>query len=164
MLFRSSMLIQLPAPRPRVDRKPKVQHSRPQGVRRPRSRKCDVSCCPSSSSPQANEDDSPLIVDNTFGAGGYIVRPIEHGADIVLHSATKWIGGHGTTIAGVGAFYLSSFQSTSLNVEMSQSSIRASSTGRRRESSLDSRSRARGTTDCASRKRLDLSPLQFGSA
>jgi len=40
-------------------------------------------------------------VDNTFGAGGYIVRPIEHGADIVFHSATKWIGGHGTTIAGV---------------------------------------------------------------
>ncbi|KAL8283640.1 hypothetical protein RQP46_005435 [Phenoliferia psychrophenolica] len=42
-----------------------------------------------------------MIVDNTFGAGGYIVRPIEHGADIVVHSATKWIGGHGTTIAGV---------------------------------------------------------------
>ena len=32
---------------------------------------------------------------------GYLVRPIEHGADIVVHSATKWIGGHGTTIAGV---------------------------------------------------------------
>lgn len=43
----------------------------------------------------------PLIVDNTFGMGGYIIRPIEHGADIVLHSATKWIGGHGTTIGGV---------------------------------------------------------------
>jgi O-acetylhomoserine/O-acetylserine sulfhydrylase len=43
----------------------------------------------------------PLVVDNTFGAGGYFVRPIEHGADIVVHSATKWIGGHGTTIAGV---------------------------------------------------------------
>ena len=42
-----------------------------------------------------------LQVDNTFGAGGYFVRPIEHGADIVVHSATKWIGGHGTTIAGV---------------------------------------------------------------
>lgn len=40
-------------------------------------------------------------VDNTFGAGGYLVRPIEHGADIVVHSATKWIGGHGTTLAGV---------------------------------------------------------------
>jgi O-acetylhomoserine/O-acetylserine sulfhydrylase len=40
-------------------------------------------------------------VDNTFGAGGYFVRPIEHGADIVVHSATKWIGGHGTTIGGV---------------------------------------------------------------
>ncbi|KAG8961510.1 Homocysteine synthase [Tulasnella sp. 419] len=43
----------------------------------------------------------PLIVDNTFGCGGYIIRPIEYGADIVVHSATKWIGGHGTTIAGV---------------------------------------------------------------
>ncbi|KAF8530072.1 O-acetylhomoserine ami [Hysterangium stoloniferum] len=43
----------------------------------------------------------PLIVDNTFGCGGYIIRPIEHGADIIVHSATKWIGGHGQTIAGV---------------------------------------------------------------
>ncbi len=43
----------------------------------------------------------PLIVDNTFGAGGYLCRPIDHGADIVVHSATKWIGGHGTSIGGV---------------------------------------------------------------
>jgi len=43
----------------------------------------------------------PLVVDNTFGAGGYTCRPIEHGADIVVESATKWIGGHGTTIGGV---------------------------------------------------------------
>ncbi|KIH91545.1 hypothetical protein SPBR_01660 [Sporothrix brasiliensis 5110] len=43
----------------------------------------------------------PVVVDNTFGAGGYFVRPIDHGADIVLHSATKWIGGHGTTIGGI---------------------------------------------------------------
>jgi len=43
----------------------------------------------------------PLVVDNTFGQGGYVVRPIEHGADIVTHSATKWIGGHGTSIGGV---------------------------------------------------------------
>ncbi|NUQ81605.1 MAG: O-acetylhomoserine aminocarboxypropyltransferase/cysteine synthase [Bacteroidetes bacterium] len=43
----------------------------------------------------------PLIVDNTFGAGGYFVRPIDHGADVVVHSATKWIGGHGTSIGGV---------------------------------------------------------------
>ena len=42
-----------------------------------------------------------IQVDNTFGAGGYYCRPIDHGADIVLHSATKWIGGHGTTIGGV---------------------------------------------------------------
>lgn len=43
----------------------------------------------------------PLIVDNTFGAGGYIVRPLEHGAHIVVESATKWIGGHGTSMGGV---------------------------------------------------------------
>ena len=68
----------------------------------------------------AHKNKIPLIVDNTFGCGGYLVRPIEHGADIVIHSATKWIGGedylrlpctgpllnytlpgHGTTIAGV---------------------------------------------------------------
>ncbi|EOO00029.1 putative o-acetylhomoserine -lyase protein [Phaeoacremonium minimum UCRPA7] len=49
----------------------------------------------------AHEKGVPVVVDNTFGAGGYFVRPIEHGADIVVHSATKWIGGHGTTIGGV---------------------------------------------------------------
>jgi O-acetylhomoserine/O-acetylserine sulfhydrylase len=43
----------------------------------------------------------PLIVDNTFGAAGYLCRPFDFGADIVVHSATKWIGGHGTTIGGV---------------------------------------------------------------
>lgn len=43
----------------------------------------------------------PLIVDNTFGAGGYICNPIKFGADIVTHSATKWIGGHGNSIGGV---------------------------------------------------------------
>ncbi len=43
----------------------------------------------------------PLIVDNTFGCAGYIARPIDHGADIVVQSATKWIGGHGTSIGGV---------------------------------------------------------------
>ena len=45
--------------------------------------------------------DIPLVVDNTFGAGGYLFRPIEHGASIVVQSATKWIGGHGTSIGGV---------------------------------------------------------------
>jgi len=43
----------------------------------------------------------PLIVDNTFGAAGYLASPIKHGADIVVASATKWIGGHGTSIGGV---------------------------------------------------------------
>lgn len=43
----------------------------------------------------------PLIVDNTFGAAGFIFKPIEHGADVVVASATKWIGGHGTSIGGV---------------------------------------------------------------
>ncbi len=49
----------------------------------------------------AKKYDIPFIVDNTFGAGGYLFRPIEHGANIVVESATKWIGGHGTTIGGV---------------------------------------------------------------
>jgi len=43
----------------------------------------------------------PLVVDNTFAACGYLCRPIEYGANIVLESATKWIGGHGTSIGGV---------------------------------------------------------------
>ncbi|EME85798.1 uncharacterized protein MYCFIDRAFT_161434, partial [Pseudocercospora fijiensis CIRAD86] len=49
----------------------------------------------------AHDAGIPVVVDNTFGAGGYFIRPIDHGADIVVHSATKWIGGHGTTIGGV---------------------------------------------------------------
>ncbi|RDX50735.1 O-acetylhomoserine ami [Lentinus brumalis] len=49
----------------------------------------------------AHKNGIPLIVDNTFGIGGYLIRPIEHGADIVTHSATKWIGGHGTVLGGV---------------------------------------------------------------
>jgi O-acetylhomoserine/O-acetylserine sulfhydrylase len=49
----------------------------------------------------AKKYDLPLIVDNTFGAAGYIFRPLEHGANVVVESATKWIGGHGTSIGGV---------------------------------------------------------------
>src|SRR3954471_8740753 len=49
----------------------------------------------------AKEYDLPLIVDNTFGAGGYLFRPIEWGANVVVESATKWIGGHGTSIGGL---------------------------------------------------------------
>ncbi|WFC98686.1 cysteine-S-conjugate beta-lyase [Malassezia yamatoensis] len=49
----------------------------------------------------AHKHGIPLVVDNTFGLGGYLIRPIDYGADIVVESATKWIGGHGTTIAGV---------------------------------------------------------------
>ncbi|CAA9342040.1 MAG: O-acetylhomoserine sulfhydrylase / O-succinylhomoserine sulfhydrylase [uncultured Cytophagales bacterium] len=49
----------------------------------------------------ARKHDLPLIVDNTFGAGGYLFRPLEHGANVVVESATKWIGGHGTSIGGV---------------------------------------------------------------
>jgi O-acetylhomoserine/O-acetylserine sulfhydrylase len=49
----------------------------------------------------AHDAGVPLVVDNTFGAGGYFIRPIDHGADIVVHSATKWIGGHGTTVGGI---------------------------------------------------------------
>ena len=49
----------------------------------------------------ARKYDLPLVVDNTFGAGGYLAQPIKHGANIVVESATKWIGGHGTSIGGV---------------------------------------------------------------
>jgi O-acetylhomoserine (thiol)-lyase len=49
----------------------------------------------------ARKHDLPLIVDNTLGAAGYLFRPLEHGAHIVVQSATKWIGGHGTSIGGV---------------------------------------------------------------
>jgi len=49
----------------------------------------------------AKNHDLPLIVDNTFGAGGYLFRPLEHGAAVVVASATKWIGGHGTSVGGV---------------------------------------------------------------
>ena len=48
----------------------------------------------------AHKHGLPLVVDNTFGTP-YLIRPIEHGADIVVHSATKFIGGHGTTLGGV---------------------------------------------------------------
>jgi O-acetylhomoserine (thiol)-lyase len=49
----------------------------------------------------AKKYDIPLIVDNTFGAGGYLFRPIEHGASVVVASTTKWIGGHGNSIGGI---------------------------------------------------------------
>lgn len=49
----------------------------------------------------AHKNGIPLIIDNTFGAAGYLARPIDHGADIITASATKWIGGHGTSIGGV---------------------------------------------------------------
>jgi len=49
----------------------------------------------------ARKYDIPLIVDNTFGCGGYLCRPLDFGANIVVESATKWIGGHGTCMGGV---------------------------------------------------------------
>ncbi|MBX2815221.1 MAG: O-acetylhomoserine aminocarboxypropyltransferase/cysteine synthase [Saprospiraceae bacterium] len=49
----------------------------------------------------AKKHDLPLVVDNTFGACGYLFRPLEHGANVVVESATKWIGGHGTSIGGI---------------------------------------------------------------
>ena len=49
----------------------------------------------------AKKHDLPLIVDNTFGAGGAICQPLRHGAHILVESATKWIGGHGTSMGGV---------------------------------------------------------------
>src|SRR6202012_4313926 len=49
----------------------------------------------------AKKHDLPLIVDNTFAAAGYLFRPLEHGAHIVVQSETKWIGGHGSSMGGV---------------------------------------------------------------
>jgi len=49
----------------------------------------------------AKDYDLPLIVDNTFGAGGYLCKPIEWGANVIVNSTTKWINGHGTAIGGV---------------------------------------------------------------
>ena len=49
----------------------------------------------------AKKYDLPLIVDNTFGAAGYLFRPIDHGANVVVQSATKWIGGQGNSIGGI---------------------------------------------------------------
>lgn len=49
----------------------------------------------------ARKYDIPLVVDNTFAAAGYLCRPIDYGANIVVQAATKWIGGHGTSIGGV---------------------------------------------------------------
>jgi O-acetylhomoserine (thiol)-lyase len=49
----------------------------------------------------ANDRGVALVVDNTFGAAGYLFRPIDYGANVVVESATKWIGGHGTSIGGV---------------------------------------------------------------
>jgi O-acetylhomoserine (thiol)-lyase len=49
----------------------------------------------------AKKYDIPFIVDNTFAGAGYLVRPVDYGANIVVESATKWIGGHGTSIGGI---------------------------------------------------------------
>ncbi|MFD2033528.1 O-acetylhomoserine aminocarboxypropyltransferase/cysteine synthase family protein [Belliella marina] len=49
----------------------------------------------------AQKHEIPLVVDNTFGAGGYLFKPLKHGANIVVESATKWIGGHGTSVGGI---------------------------------------------------------------
>lgn len=49
----------------------------------------------------ARKYDIPLVVDNTFGAAGYVASPIKHGANVLVASATKWIGGHGTSMGGV---------------------------------------------------------------
>jgi O-acetylhomoserine/O-acetylserine sulfhydrylase len=49
----------------------------------------------------ASENGIPLVVDNTFGCCGYLCRPLDHGASLVVESATKWIGGHGTSMGGV---------------------------------------------------------------
>ncbi|UOQ58060.1 bifunctional o-acetylhomoserine/o-acetylserine sulfhydrylase [Leucobacter allii] len=67
-----------------------------ESIANPRSNVLDIAAV----AEVAHENDVPLIIDNTV-ASPYLVRPLEHGADIVLHSATKFLGGHGTTIGGV---------------------------------------------------------------
>ncbi|KAL9620294.1 MAG: hypothetical protein Q9160_005193 [Pyrenula sp. 1 TL-2023] len=57
----------------------------------------------------AHAKNVPVVVDNTFGAGGFFAQPIKHGADIVVHSTTKWIGGHGTTIGYHGLKFVDTF-------------------------------------------------------
>jgi O-acetylhomoserine (thiol)-lyase len=49
----------------------------------------------------ARKHDLPLVVDNTFGAGGYLIQPIKHGANVVVQATTKWVNGHGTSIGGI---------------------------------------------------------------
>lgn len=49
----------------------------------------------------AKKYDLPLVVDNTYGAGGYLFQPLKHGANIVVEAATKWLGGHGNSIGGI---------------------------------------------------------------
>ncbi len=49
----------------------------------------------------AKKYDIPLVVDNTYGAGGYLFQPLKHGANIVVAAATKWLGGHGNSIGGI---------------------------------------------------------------
>ncbi|KAK6996797.1 O-acetylhomoserine ami [Favolaschia claudopus] len=49
----------------------------------------------------AHKHEIPLVVDNTCGMGGWMIRPIDFGADLVVHSTTKWIGGHGTVLGGI---------------------------------------------------------------
>lgn len=49
----------------------------------------------------AKKHDLPLVVDNTFGAAGFLFKPIDYGANVVVESATKWIGGHGTSVGGI---------------------------------------------------------------
>jgi len=49
----------------------------------------------------AKKHDLPLVVDNTFGAGGYLIQPIKHGANVVVQATTKWVNGHGTSIGGI---------------------------------------------------------------
>ncbi|KAF8621964.1 hypothetical protein AX15_007392 [Amanita polypyramis BW_CC] len=66
-------------------------------ISNPKYRVCDIPAI----AKVAHDHGIPLVVDNTLGLGGYLLQPIKYGADIVVHSASKWIGGHGTTIAGV---------------------------------------------------------------
>ena len=91
----------------------------------------------------AHKHGLPLVVDNTFGTP-YLIRPFEHGADIVVHSATKFIGGHGTTLGGI----VVDSGKILLDGPRSAASLwtAAATTGRRAASSRTSRIRTQATT------------------
>ena len=105
----------------------------------------------------AHKHGLPLVIDNTFGTP-YLIRPIEHGADIVVHSATKFIGGHGTTLGGIIVEPLPEARQARREHEEGRRIPRGSSAGGKRQSPLPSRSPGSRALYAVfpERRRLDL--------